>query len=66
MWKNRLKPYDLLSGEDVEAIHEQAMTILEEIGVDFLHDRARDMFGKAGMKIEDNRSTSRPETQATR
>ena len=34
MWKNRLKPYDLLSGEDVEAIHEQAMTILEEIGVD--------------------------------
>ena len=55
MWKNRLRPYDLLSGEEVEAIHEQAMTILEEIGVDFLHDRARDMFGKAGMKIEDNR-----------
>src|ERR1700716_1512503 len=55
MWKNRLKPYDLLSGEEVEAIHEQAMTILEEIGVDFLHDRARDLFGRAGMKIEDNR-----------
>ena len=55
MWKNRLKPYDLLSGEDVEAIHEQAMTILEEIGVDFLHERARDVFKKAGMPIEDNR-----------
>jgi trimethylamine:corrinoid methyltransferase-like protein len=29
MWTNRLKPYDILSGEDVEAIHEQAMTILD-------------------------------------
>ena len=46
MWKNRLKPYDILSGEDVEAIHEQAMLILEEIGVDFLHDRARELFGR--------------------
>src|SRR6267154_107921 len=55
MWKNRLKPYDLLSGDEVEAIHEQAMTILEEIGVDFLHDRAREIFGQAGMKVEDNR-----------
>jgi len=55
VWKNRLKPYDLLNGEEVEAIHEQAMTILEEIGVDFLHDRAREIFGKAGMKVEDNR-----------
>ena len=55
MWKNRLTPYDLLSGEDVEKIHEQAMTILEEIGVDFLHERARELFGKAGMKVEGDR-----------
>ena len=55
MWKNRLQPYDLLSGEEVEAIHEQAMTILEEIGVDFLHPRAREIFGHAGMKVEDER-----------
>ena len=33
MWKNRLKPHDILSGEDVEAIHEQAMTILERHAV---------------------------------
>src|ERR1700694_2767786 len=31
------------------------MTILEEIGVDFLDGHARDIFGKAGMKIEDMR-----------
>ena len=55
MWKNRFKPYDLLTGEEVEVIHEQAMTILEEIGVDFLHQRARDVFKKAGMAIDENR-----------
>src|SRR3979490_2257126 len=55
VWKNRLKPYDLLSEEDVEAIHGQAMNILEEIGADFLHDRAGDIFGKAGMKVDDMR-----------
>ncbi|HKV86652.1 MAG TPA: trimethylamine methyltransferase family protein [Candidatus Dormibacteraeota bacterium] len=55
MWKNPLKPYDLLSGEAVETIHQQAMTILEEIGVDFLHERARQLFAQAGMKVEENR-----------
>ncbi len=55
MWKNRLQPYDLLSGEAVETIHRQAMTILEEIGIDFLHDRARDLFRNAGMRVEDQR-----------
>src|SRR5438270_13808605 len=55
MWKNRLKPYDLLSKDEVNTIHEQAMTILEEIGVDFLHDGARALFQKAGMRVEENR-----------
>src|SRR5260370_33179682 len=54
-WRNRLKPYDILSEDDVEAIHGQAMNILEEIGVDFLDGQAREIFGKAGMKIEDMR-----------
>src|SRR5438445_2549343 len=31
------------------------MNILEEIGIDFLHDRAREVFQKAGMKDEDMR-----------
>lgn len=55
MWKNRLKPYDLLSEEEVGLVHGQAMTILEEIGIDFLHDRAREIFQKAGMRVEENR-----------
>src|SRR5256714_13135834 len=55
MWKNRFKPYDLLTKDEVKTVHEQAMTILEEIGVDFLHERARNLFQKAGMKVEENR-----------
>src|SRR5438309_76096 len=31
------------------------MNILEEIGIDFLHERAREMFAKAGMKVDDMR-----------
>jgi trimethylamine--corrinoid protein Co-methyltransferase len=55
MWKNTFRPYDLLSAEDVDTIHKQAMNILQEIGVDFLHERARQIFGKAGMPVEGNR-----------
>src|SRR5438105_10353993 len=31
------------------------MTILEEIGIDFLHEGARDLFRQAGVKVEDER-----------
>src|SRR5712691_7588465 len=55
MWKNRLKPYDILSEGDVEAIHGQAMTILEEIVIDFLHERAREIFRGAGMPVDEMR-----------
>jgi trimethylamine--corrinoid protein Co-methyltransferase len=55
VWKNTFRPYDFLTPDEVATVHEQAMTILEEIGVDFLHERARDEFQKAGMRVEDNR-----------
>jgi trimethylamine---corrinoid protein Co-methyltransferase len=55
MWTNPLKPYDILSAEQVEAIHEQAMMILEEIGVDFLHEQAREVFKREGMAIDGDR-----------
>jgi trimethylamine---corrinoid protein Co-methyltransferase len=55
MWKNTLKPQDILSEDQVQQIHEHAMLILQEIGVDFLHPKAIDIFKKAGLKIEENR-----------
>src|SRR5207249_9378398 len=55
MWRNRMARYEILTAEDVEVIHEHAMTILEEIGIDFLHERARDLFRQSGMKVEEDR-----------
>jgi trimethylamine---corrinoid protein Co-methyltransferase len=55
MWTNPLKRYDMLTQEQVEQIHDHAMQILQEIGIDFLHPRALDTFAKAGLKAEDNR-----------
>jgi len=55
MWKNTLKPVDILSDEQVQQVHEHAMLILQEIGVDFLHPKAIDTFQRAGLKIEENR-----------
>src|SRR4029077_8542240 len=55
MWTNTLKPYDILSKEQVAQIHDHAMQTLQEIGVDFLHPRAIDLFRKAGLKVEENR-----------
>jgi trimethylamine--corrinoid protein Co-methyltransferase len=55
MWKNTFKRYDILSEEQVQQIHDQAMLILQEIGVDFLHPRSLDILRQAGLKIDDQR-----------
>jgi len=55
MWKNPFKPYDILSEDQVRQIDGQAMLILDEIGVDFLHPRALDIFRAAGLRIDGER-----------
>jgi trimethylamine---corrinoid protein Co-methyltransferase len=55
MWSNMLPRYDILSEEEVAQVHDHAMQILQEIGVDFLHPRSLDLFRQAGLTIEDQR-----------
>jgi trimethylamine--corrinoid protein Co-methyltransferase len=55
MWKNTLPRYEILGEDQVQQIHDHAMQILQEIGVDFLLPRSLDIFRKAGLKIEDQR-----------
>jgi trimethylamine--corrinoid protein Co-methyltransferase len=50
--RRRLAPVEVLSADQVEAIHEAALTILEEIGMDFLNDEARDILRLAGARID--------------
>ena len=55
MWRNTLPRLEILSTDEVEAIHHHATVILEEIGVDFLLPRAVELFEDAGMSVEGER-----------
>ena len=45
------RPTEPLDGEGVEAIHNGAMTILEDIGIEFLNEEALALFKKAGCTV---------------
>jgi len=55
MWRNTLRPYDILTADQVELVHQHAMTILQEIGIDFLHPRAVELLQGSGMQVEGER-----------
>ena len=50
--RNPYAPIEVLSAEQIEAIHDTSMQILEEIGMDFLHPEAREILGRAGAEVE--------------
>lgn len=52
MWSNRLPRLDVLSEEQVERVHETALTLLEEVGVRFSHAAALELFRGAGLRVE--------------
>ncbi len=47
-------PVPAVSADELEAIHEASLTVLEEIGMDFLHDGARQILKEAGARVEAN------------
>jgi trimethylamine--corrinoid protein Co-methyltransferase len=49
---NPIAPVEILSADQVEAIHRAALTILRDIGVQVLGGRALDRFGAAGASID--------------
>ena len=50
--RNSLPPMEILRPEQIEAIHDTSMRILEEVGMDFLHPRALDILRQAGAEVE--------------
>jgi trimethylamine--corrinoid protein Co-methyltransferase len=50
--RRRFAPLNLISDDELEAIHNASLTILEEIGMDFLHAEARDILARAGARVE--------------
>ena len=54
-WQNLRNPYspiEILRPDQIEAIHDTSMRILEEIGMDFLLPEARDILKAAGAEVE--------------
>jgi trimethylamine--corrinoid protein Co-methyltransferase len=53
-WRQVMSPYmpvDAISADQLESIHEASLQILEEIGIDFLLDEARDILQTAGADV---------------
>ena len=51
--RRSLKPIEPLSPEQLDAIHQASLTILEEIGIEFMGARARALFAKAGARVDE-------------
>jgi trimethylamine--corrinoid protein Co-methyltransferase len=45
------RPVEILSADQIEAIHEASLRIVEEYGLQFLHDEALDILAAAGAKV---------------
>ncbi len=53
--RNLMRPIELVSADELESIHEAALTILEEIGMDVLLPEAREIYREAGAKVDGQR-----------
>ncbi|MDP9481633.1 MAG: trimethylamine methyltransferase family protein [Chloroflexota bacterium] len=61
-WRSIVNPYrpvEILSADQVEAIHLASLRILREIGFEILGDRALDLLAKAGAEVDRERRNVR-------
>lgn len=49
-----MQPVPAVSEDELEAIHEASLIILEEIGIDFLHEGAKQLVKAAGADVDPN------------
>lgn len=49
---NPYAPTELVSADQVEAIHETSLRILSEIGVELAHEHGQDLFAAAGAEVD--------------
>jgi trimethylamine--corrinoid protein Co-methyltransferase len=50
--RRAFQPTELLSKDELEAIHQASLTVLKEIGIDFLHQGAKAMLKDAGADVD--------------
>jgi len=49
---NRLPPIEVLSGDQLEAIHQTSLKVLSEIGIKVLHAKSRERLARAGAEVD--------------
>ncbi len=57
-WRTLRRPYEpvrAVSDDELEAIHRASLRVLAETGIDFLHPRARLLWGQAGADVDGDR-----------
>ena len=52
--RNHMKPIEILSEDQLMAVHEASLDLLENIGIEFMGAAARDKFRAAGAKVDDD------------
>ncbi|MFZ2105496.1 MAG: trimethylamine methyltransferase family protein, partial [Roseiarcus sp.] len=50
--RSRFAPVELVSRDELESIHRAALTVLQEIGIDILHDEAKAILRQAGADVD--------------
>jgi trimethylamine--corrinoid protein Co-methyltransferase len=50
--KHRFPPTPVVSEDELESIHNASLTVLEEMGIDFMHEGAREILRKAGADVK--------------
>ncbi|GMG81918.1 trimethylamine methyltransferase family protein [Paralimibaculum aggregatum] len=57
--ENPLKPVEIFSEDQIEAIHETAMRVVEELGIELMSAPARALFRAAGAEVDEASGTVR-------
>lgn len=52
--RHRMKAVDIVSADELEMIHETSLKVLEEIGMDFIHEEAKKILAKKGAEVDRN------------
>ena len=57
-WRLHRRPFEpvrLVSDDELEAIHLASLDVLRDVGMDFLHPRARELWASAGARVDGDR-----------
>ena len=52
--RNPYQPFNIVSDDEIEALHNKSLDVLEELGLNFLSDEAREILKNAGADVHPN------------